>query len=38
MSPANIAATVQGRIAWQQQRGGEWAAIIELDKARLAKR
>ena len=38
MSPAEIAATVQGRIAWQQQRGGEWAAVIELDKARLARR
>lgn len=36
MRPADIAATVHGRIAWQQQRGGEWAAIIELDKARLA--
>jgi hypothetical protein len=36
MVPADIAAAVHGRIAWQQQRGGEWAAIIELDKARLA--
>jgi hypothetical protein len=38
MSPADIAATLQGRIAWQQHRDGEWAAVIELDKARLARR
>jgi hypothetical protein len=37
MSPAEIAAAVQGRIAWQQKRGGEWVAVIELDKARLAE-
>jgi hypothetical protein len=36
MTPAEIAAAVQGRIAWQEKRGGEWVAIIELDKARLA--
>jgi hypothetical protein len=38
MSPADIAATLQGRIAWEQHRDGEWAAVIELDKARLARR
>ena len=38
MVPREVAETLQGRIAWQQQRGGEWAAIIELDKARLARR
>jgi len=37
MSPSDIATALQGRIAWQQQRGGEWVAIIELDKARLAQ-
>jgi hypothetical protein len=37
MTPADIAAAVQGRIAWQEKRGGEWAAVIELDKARLAE-
>lgn len=37
LGPAEIATIVQGRIAWQRQRGGEWAAIIELDKARNAQ-
>lgn len=38
LSPGLIAGLLQGRIVWQGSSGGEWAAVIELDEVRNARR
>jgi hypothetical protein len=37
LPPALIAHMLHGRIVWQDATPGEWIAVIEIDKARLAK-
>lgn len=37
LPPELIAQMLGGRIVWQQNRGGQWAAVIELDKIRNAE-
>jgi len=37
LTPDVIAPMLHGRIVWQQNRGGQWAAIIEVDKIRNAR-
>ena len=37
LPPELIAQMLGGRIVWQQSSGGQWAAIIELDKIRNAR-
>jgi hypothetical protein len=36
LSPGQIAALLGGHLVWQQRIGGEWAALIALDRAQLA--
>ncbi len=36
LPPASIAHMLHGRIVWQDATLGEWIAVIEIDKARLA--
>jgi hypothetical protein len=33
LSPAEIAAILHGRIVWQDDRNGEWAAVLRFDRA-----
>ena len=33
LSPAEIAAVLHGRIVWQDDRNGEWAAVLRFDRA-----
>jgi len=37
LGPEQIALMMQGKIVWQQQRGGQWAAIIALDHVQNAR-
>ncbi len=37
LPPQTIAQLLHGRIAWQKSVGGEWVAVIEIDKIRQAK-
>jgi len=37
LRPEQIAMLMQGRIIWQKQRGGQWAAIIALEHAQNAE-
>lgn len=37
LRPEQIAMLMQGRIVWQQQRGGQWAAIIAIEHAQNAR-
>jgi hypothetical protein len=37
LRPEQIAILMQGRIIWQKQRGGQWAAIIALEHAQNAR-
>jgi hypothetical protein len=37
LPPEIVAQMLGGRIVWQQSSGGQWAAIIELDKVRNAR-
>jgi hypothetical protein len=37
LPPEVIAQMLGGRIVWQRSSGGQWAAIIELDKIRNAR-
>ena len=32
LSPAEIAALLHGRVVWQDDRNGEWAAVLRLDR------
>jgi hypothetical protein len=37
LPPAAIARLLHGRIVWQKSSPGEWIAVIEIDKVRLAR-
>jgi len=37
LRPEQIAMLLQGRIVWQQQRGGQWAAIIAIEHVQNAR-
>jgi hypothetical protein len=37
LRPAAIAEMLGGKVVWEQKRGGQWAAILEFDRAVNAK-
>jgi hypothetical protein len=36
LDPAQIARLLGGTVVWHQERGGQWAAVVHIDRPQLA--